>query len=29
VITGFITPQLCALWSDSCELYDEIARLVA
>jgi DNA-binding CsgD family transcriptional regulator len=29
VITGFITTELCALWSDSCELYEEIARLVA
>jgi DNA-binding NarL/FixJ family response regulator len=29
VITGFITTELCALWSDSRELYDEIARLVA
>ena len=28
-ITGFITTQLCALWSDSLELYSEIARLVA
>ena len=28
-ITGFITTQLCALWSDGPELYDEIARLVA
>jgi len=28
-ITGFITTQLCALWSDSPELYEEIARLVA
>jgi DNA-binding CsgD family transcriptional regulator len=28
-ITGFITTQLCALWSDSFELYDEIARLIA
>jgi DNA-binding CsgD family transcriptional regulator len=28
-ITGFITTQLCALWSDSPELYWEIARLVA
>jgi DNA-binding CsgD family transcriptional regulator len=27
-ITGLITTELCALWSDSCELYDEIARLV-
>src|ERR1043166_4207453 len=25
VITGFITTELCALWSDSCELYEEIA----
>jgi DNA-binding CsgD family transcriptional regulator len=28
-VAGFITTQLCALWSDSCDLYDEIARLVA
>jgi DNA-binding CsgD family transcriptional regulator len=28
-ITGFITTQLCALCSDSPELYGEIARLVA
>jgi DNA-binding CsgD family transcriptional regulator len=28
-ITGFITAQLCALWSDSPGLYEEIARLVA
>jgi len=28
-ITGFITTQLCALWSDCPELYGEIARLVA
>lgn len=28
-ITGFITTQLCALWSDGPELYDKIARLVA
>jgi DNA-binding CsgD family transcriptional regulator len=27
-ITGFIATQLLALWSDSCEFYDEIARLV-
>jgi DNA-binding CsgD family transcriptional regulator len=27
-IAGFITTQLCALWSDSVELYDEMARLV-
>jgi DNA-binding CsgD family transcriptional regulator len=27
-ITGFITTELCALSSDSCELYEEIARLV-
>jgi hypothetical protein len=26
-ITGFITTQLCALSSDSCKFYDEIARL--
>jgi DNA-binding CsgD family transcriptional regulator len=28
-ITVFITTQFCALWSDSPELYEEIARLVA
>jgi DNA-binding CsgD family transcriptional regulator len=28
-ITGFVTTQLCALWSDSPDLYEEIARLVA
>jgi DNA-binding CsgD family transcriptional regulator len=28
-ITGFITTQLCALWSDSPEVYEEIVRLVA
>jgi DNA-binding CsgD family transcriptional regulator len=28
VITGVITTELCALWSGSCELYEEIARLV-
>lgn len=28
-VTGFITTQLWALCSDSCELYGEIARLVA
>ena len=28
-ITGFITTQICALWSDSFELCGEIARLVA
>jgi DNA-binding CsgD family transcriptional regulator len=28
-IAGFITTQFCALWSDSPELYGEIARLVA
>jgi DNA-binding CsgD family transcriptional regulator len=28
-ITGFITTQFCALWSDSPGLYDEIARLIA
>ena len=28
-IAGLITTQLCAVWSDSCEFYDEIARLVA
>jgi DNA-binding CsgD family transcriptional regulator len=28
-ITGLITTQLCAVWSDSCEFYDEISRLVA
>jgi hypothetical protein len=25
-ITGFITTQLCAFWSDGSELYEEIAR---
>jgi DNA-binding CsgD family transcriptional regulator len=29
VITGFVTAELCTFWSDSCELYEEIARLVA
>jgi DNA-binding CsgD family transcriptional regulator len=28
-ITGFITAQLCALWSDSYELCGEIVNLVA
>jgi DNA-binding CsgD family transcriptional regulator len=28
VIIGFITTELCAFWSGSCELYEEIARLV-
>jgi DNA-binding CsgD family transcriptional regulator len=28
-VAGFITTQLCALWSESPELYGEIARLVA
>jgi DNA-binding CsgD family transcriptional regulator len=28
-LVGIITTQLCALWSDSPELYGEIARLVA
>jgi DNA-binding CsgD family transcriptional regulator len=28
-IAGFIATQFCALWSDSPELYGEIARLVA
>jgi len=28
-ITGLMTTQFCALWADSCELYGEIARLVA
>jgi DNA-binding CsgD family transcriptional regulator len=28
-ITGFITTQLCVLFSDNPELYGEIARLVA
>ena len=28
-ITGFITTQICALWSDSPELCGEIVRLVA
>ncbi|HZR06350.1 MAG TPA: helix-turn-helix transcriptional regulator [Candidatus Udaeobacter sp.] len=28
-ITGFITTQLCVLWSDSPELYGEVARLIA
>jgi DNA-binding CsgD family transcriptional regulator len=28
VISGLITTELCAFWSDSCELYEEIARLV-
>jgi DNA-binding CsgD family transcriptional regulator len=29
VITGLITTELCVLWSDSCELYEEFVRLVA
>jgi hypothetical protein len=29
VITGVITTQLCALWSDSAEFCEEIVRLVA
>lgn len=28
-IAGLITTQLCAVWLDSCEFYDEVARLVA
>ena len=28
-ITGLITTQLCALWSDSSDFYEEIVRLVA
>ena len=28
-ITGFITAHLCALWSETCDLYDEIADFVA
>ena len=28
-VAGFIATQLCALWSDRCDFYDEIARLVA
>ncbi len=28
-VAGVITTQLCVLWSDNLELYDEIARLVA
>jgi DNA-binding CsgD family transcriptional regulator len=28
-VAGFITTQLCALWSENPELYGEIARLVA
>jgi DNA-binding CsgD family transcriptional regulator len=28
-ITGLMTTQFCALLTDSCELYGEIARLVA
>jgi DNA-binding CsgD family transcriptional regulator len=27
-VAGFITTQLCALWSDNPQLYGEIARLV-
>jgi DNA-binding CsgD family transcriptional regulator len=29
MITGFITTQFCALWSDSLELYGETARLIS
>jgi DNA-binding CsgD family transcriptional regulator len=28
-IAGLITTQLCTVWSDSCEFYDQIVRLVA
>jgi DNA-binding CsgD family transcriptional regulator len=28
-IAGLITTQLCVVWLDSCEFYDEISRLVA
>jgi DNA-binding CsgD family transcriptional regulator len=28
-IAGLITTQLCAVWLDRCEFYDEVARLVA
>jgi len=28
-IIGFITTHLCALWSETCDLYDEIAGLIA
>ena len=28
-VAGFITSELCAFWSESAELCDEIARLVA
>jgi len=28
-ITGFIATHLCALWSDSCDLYDVVADFVA
>ena len=28
-VAGFITTELCVLWSGGCGLYDEIARLVA
>jgi hypothetical protein len=28
-ITGFITTQLCALWSDGFDLYEEMVRLIA
>jgi DNA-binding CsgD family transcriptional regulator len=28
-VAGVVTTELCALWSDSVELYGEIARLVA
>ena len=29
VVAGFITTQLCALWSDNWDIYGEIARLAA
>jgi DNA-binding CsgD family transcriptional regulator len=29
VITGLVTTQLCALWADSPDFYEEIVRLVA
>jgi DNA-binding CsgD family transcriptional regulator len=28
-IAGFMTTQLCASWSDRCDLYEEIVRLIA
>ncbi len=28
-IIGFITTHLCALWSETCDLYDEIVGLIA